>query len=138
MKLILYVLYTLTLNPIVIHAFGTNKGLLGQIIDAGMKSYRSFGDDNVVQVSQTSQEESRRLFLLSCIGGFATNAIVAPSVNAMVSSPQSENVKLGLKKDTCLSDCMKECAVIAPKDTAYCTEQCRSFCDQLEDTEEKK
>eukprot|EP00586_Coscinodiscus_wailesii_P016686 CAMPEP_0172500858 /NCGR_PEP_ID=MMETSP1066-20121228/143952_1 /TAXON_ID=671091 /ORGANISM="Coscinodiscus wailesii, Strain CCMP2513" /LENGTH=177 /DNA_ID=CAMNT_0013275339 /DNA_START=120 /DNA_END=653 /DNA_ORIENTATION=- len=30
----------------------------------------------------------------------------------------------------CMKDCLKNCKEIAPKDTAYCLDNCKSYCDQ--------
>jgi hypothetical protein len=35
----------------------------------------------------------------------------------------------------CFSDCMKSCKAIAPKDTAYCTENCNAYCEQDDRTD---
>lgn len=35
----------------------------------------------------------------------------------------------------CYSDCLKNCKAIAPKDSAYCTENCKSYCDQDDRTD---
>ena len=35
----------------------------------------------------------------------------------------------------CYSDCLKNCKAIAPKDTAYCTENCKAYCEQDDRTD---
>jgi len=35
----------------------------------------------------------------------------------------------------CFSDCLKSCKAIAPKDTAYCTENCKAYCEQDDRTD---
>jgi len=35
----------------------------------------------------------------------------------------------------CVADCLKECKLIAPKDPAYCNENCKSYCDQPDRTD---
>jgi hypothetical protein len=30
----------------------------------------------------------------------------------------------------CFTDCQRECLVLAPKDTLYCRETCRDYCEQ--------
>jgi len=32
----------------------------------------------------------------------------------------------------CLTDCLKNCRLIAPKDTAYCNENCQAYCAQTD------
>mmetsp|Transcript_11610 Transcript_11610/g.17510 ORF Transcript_11610/g.17510 Transcript_11610/m.17510 type:complete len:149 (+) Transcript_11610:106-552(+) len=67
---------------------------------------------------------SRRSALASILGaGVISNyALSASAVIAPVDS---------LKESDCLRDCLKECKEIAPKDPAYCTDQCASFCSSL-------
>jgi len=35
----------------------------------------------------------------------------------------------------CFADCLKNCKLIAPKDPAYCNENCKSYCDQPDRTD---
>merc|ERR1719354_54736 len=35
----------------------------------------------------------------------------------------------------CMSDCLKNCKLIAPKDTGYCLENCKSYCAQEDRTD---
>lgn len=35
----------------------------------------------------------------------------------------------------CYSDCMKNCKLIAPKDSSYCTENCKAYCEQDDRTD---
>lgn len=35
----------------------------------------------------------------------------------------------------CFTDCVKSCKAIAPKDTAYCTETCKAYCEQDDRTD---
>jgi len=72
--------------------------------------------------SQTKNEVrhenlSRRVFVSVLTSNAIFSTIGVPSANA-------------LSLENCMKDCMKECALIAPKDTAYCTDQCDSFCKQ--------
>ena len=60
---------------------------------------------------------SRRVFVSILTSNAILSTIGVPSANA-------------LSLENCMKDCMKECALIAPKDTAYCTDQCDSFCKQ--------
>ena len=34
----------------------------------------------------------------------------------------------------CFQDCQKNCRLIAPKDPAYCNQNCRDYCDQPDRT----
>merc|ERR550539_2216956 len=38
-------------------------------------------------------------------------------------------------KADCMTDCLKNCKLIAPKDTAYCLENCNSYCAQEDRTD---
>jgi hypothetical protein len=35
----------------------------------------------------------------------------------------------------CMKDCLQNCNVIAPNNQAYCTENCRTYCDQEDRTD---
>lgn len=79
--------------------------------------------------NELNEEKLSRRSFLSATGlclGFTTLTTFSSSANA-----ESKH-RLSLKEESCVKDCMKECALIAPKDTAYCTDQCQSFCSQLD------
>ena len=123
---------TISVMSICAQAFGTSNHKR-KVADVSATKPRI----DSIDVARIHQNESRRT-LLSSFSGFATATLFTPTVDAMISQPKRESIKLGLKKETCMKDCMKECALIAPKDTAYCTEQCQSFCNQLEESDETK
>jgi hypothetical protein len=35
----------------------------------------------------------------------------------------------------CMQDCLQNCKLIAPKDLAYCTENCKGYCEQEDRTD---
>lgn len=47
------------------------------------------------------------------------------SVSAVVLAP-----KISHAATDCFQDCIKNCLLVAPKDKAYCTDNCRDYCDQ--------
>lgn len=40
------------------------------------------------------------------------------------------NVHSAQAAPDCMKDCLKNCKEIAPKDPAYCIENCKDYCDQ--------
>lgn len=82
----------------------------------------------------------------------ATGALMPPSSSSTSSTSTSRRAWLGgtvaavLSTTTtissppawaaadCFQDCQKNCRQIAPKDPAYCLENCRAYCDQPDRT----
>jgi hypothetical protein len=58
---------------------------------------------------------SRRAWLQQTAAGLTSLAVAAPAVAA---------------NPDCFTDCQRECLVLAPKDTLYCRETCRDYCEQ--------
>jgi hypothetical protein len=58
----------------------------------------------------------------------ATTAIMAASAPAaalLLARPRAANAVTD-----CFQDCYKNCQIVAPKDTEYCNNNCRDYCDQ--------
>lgn len=54
----------------------------------------------------------------------------AVSVGLVLLSPIQANAK-----EDCVSDCLKNCKLIAPKDPAYCVINCKDYCEQDDRTD---
>ena len=55
---------------------------------------------------------------------------VVASIGISMFSPGKANAKAD-----CVTDCLKKCKLIAPKDPAYCLQNCRDYCEQEDRTD---
>uniref|UniRef100_A0A7S1FV24 VDE lipocalin domain-containing protein n=1 Tax=Corethron hystrix TaxID=216773 RepID=A0A7S1FV24_9STRA len=53
------------------------------------------------------------------------SAVLGSTVAAAAGWPEAARAQAD-----CMSDCLRECKVIAPKDPAYCLENCKDYCAQ--------
>mmetsp|Transcript_30141 Transcript_30141/g.34712 ORF Transcript_30141/g.34712 Transcript_30141/m.34712 type:complete len:180 (+) Transcript_30141:88-627(+) len=67
----------------------------------------------------TDMSNSRRSFIDKTAAAIATTLVGINSV------PLEANAKAD-----CMSDCLKECKLIAPKDPGYCLGNCKDYCSQ--------
>lgn len=79
--------------------------------------YLSFGVTPMTSYHMSPSRVSRREAIMS---GVATAFL--PTVAAQAAAD-------------CMTDCLKECKLIAPKDPDYCNVNCKSYCDQPDRTD---
>jgi hypothetical protein len=77
---------------------------------------------------------------LTCTHSLSSNSKPASSMSRRAalgligSSPFAVPLVANAAAD-CFTDCVKSCKTIAPKDTAYCTETCKAYCEQDDRTD---
>uniref|UniRef100_A0A7S0GGW7 SREBP regulating gene protein n=1 Tax=Proboscia inermis TaxID=420281 RepID=A0A7S0GGW7_9STRA len=81
-------------------------------------SSRTNDDDVTVHVDNAEALISRRT-AVGAIGAVFSFALL-PKESFAIGEPD------------CMSDCLKSCKSIAPKDTAYCLDNCTSYCSQTD------
>lgn len=93
-----------------------------------------------VDNSSTRQGASVRVsvgvtFLLMLLPVVETLSLVAPvsrrnAIMAGISFTVCATPAVASAAPDCITDCLKNCNLIAPKDPEYCLSNCRSYCDQ--------
>jgi len=72
---------------------------------------------------QTTPSSSRRAWLQKSAASAALVLTTTPATSRAAPAD-------------CFQDCLKNCRQIAPKDPAYCNQNCRDYCDQPDRTGE--
>jgi hypothetical protein len=69
---------------------------------------------------------TRRSLFRQCATSTAASLVVTTTI---ASNP---SLALAAQQADCYTDCVQNCRALAPKDTAYCQESCRDYCDQTD------
>ena len=83
----------------------------------------------------------RRCYLLALALGYAVALSTRPAMSrraalSLIGSSGAIIAPFSAQAAAdCMKDCLQNCNAIAPNNQAYCTENCRSYCDQEDRTD---
>ena len=70
---------------------------------------------------------------LSAVSPISRRAAVVTGIGSLLSVAATATAPLVANAaPDCMTDCIKSCKLIAPKDVGYCTDTCTSYCDQTD------